>query len=134
MPYAEMSIAQYLDKQIEVQRMLGRSQREIAAQIGYDKPNMISMFKRGETKVPLDKVPALARALNLDPAFLFRLAIQQYWKGEEKVIAEVFGEVVTKHEKKLVQMFRSATKGADGEPDTALERKIKEWVRDKSAR
>ena len=36
-----------------------KTQREIATEIGYDKPNMISMFKTGEAKVPLCKIPAL---------------------------------------------------------------------------
>ena len=35
-------------------------------------PNIISMFKSGETRVPLAKVPALARALGLDAAILLR--------------------------------------------------------------
>jgi transcriptional regulator with XRE-family HTH domain len=133
MPYAEMPIAQYLDKQIEIQRSLGKSQRDIAAEIGYDKPTMVSMIKRGEAKVPLDKIPALARALHVDAAFLFRLALQQYWKGEEKVIAEIFGDTLTKQEQQFVRMLRAATKGANLDPDTTLERKIKEWAREKGA-
>ncbi|MGZ9053126.1 MAG: helix-turn-helix domain-containing protein [Rhodoplanes sp.] len=54
-----------------------KSQREIAAELGYERPNIISMMKRGETKLPLDKVPALAKALHVDPAHLFRLALEQ---------------------------------------------------------
>jgi transcriptional regulator with XRE-family HTH domain len=133
MPYAETPIAQYVSKQIEIQRSLGKSQRDIAVEIGYDKPTMVSMFKRGETRVPLAKIPALARALHVDAAFLFRLALLQYWQGEEKVIAEIFSDVLTKQEQALVQMFRAATKGADLEPDKAIERKIREWARDKGA-
>lgn len=53
MPYSETSMARYLTKQIDALSGI-KNQREIAAEIGYDKPNMISMFKRGETKVPLD--------------------------------------------------------------------------------
>jgi transcriptional regulator with XRE-family HTH domain len=132
MPYAEMPIAQYLSKQIDIQRSLGKSQRDIAVEIGYDKPTMVSMFKRGEAKVPLDKIPALARALRVDAAFLFRLALLQYWHGEEKVIAEIFRDVLTRQEQALVHMFRAVTKGADLEPDKAIERKIREWARDKT--
>ena len=39
------------------------------------------MFKRGEVKVPLNKIPLLAKAINADPAHLFRLALEQYWPG-----------------------------------------------------
>jgi transcriptional regulator with XRE-family HTH domain len=134
MPYAEMPIAQYLNEQIEIQRQLGKSQREIAFEIGYDKPTMISMFMRGEAKVPLEKVPALARALGVEARILFRLALQQYWKADDKAIAEIFGDVTATREKQLVQLFYAATKGADLEPDEGLERKIKEWTCEKLAR
>src|SRR5580704_11911538 len=78
MPFAGSSIAKYLDKQIDALKGV-KTQREIAAEIGYDKPNMISMFKHAEVKAPLDKIPSLAKALHVDPAHLFRLALEQYW-------------------------------------------------------
>ena len=57
-PFAGSSIANYLDKQIEALKG-AKSQREIAGEIGYESPNLISMFKRGEARVPLDKIPLL---------------------------------------------------------------------------
>jgi transcriptional regulator with XRE-family HTH domain len=130
MPYADTPIVEYLARQIEIAASMGKSQRDIARELGYERPTMISMFKRGEVKVPLDKIPVLARALNVDPAFLFRLALQQYWKEDQETIAEIFGEVCTKPERKLVQMWRKVTKGADVEPNPALERKLREWAHD----
>ena len=57
MPFAGSPIAAFLTRQIEA--LSGRkTQRAIALEIGYDKPNMISMFKRGETKAPARKNPA----------------------------------------------------------------------------
>jgi hypothetical protein len=32
--------------------------------------------------VPLDKIPLLAKALGVDPAHMFRLALEQYWLFE----------------------------------------------------
>jgi transcriptional regulator with XRE-family HTH domain len=131
LPYADTPLVEYLARQIEIQAKMGKSQRDIAAAVGYEKPTMISMFKRGEVKVPLDKVPALAKALNVDPAFLFRLAIQQYWKDDLAVINEIFGDVVTKSERKLLQMWRKVTKESeDVEPNGALEKKMREWARE----
>ena len=49
----------------------GLSQREIAARMGYEKPHIVSMFKLGETRVPLEKVPSMAEALGVDPVDLF---------------------------------------------------------------
>ena len=101
-PFADMKIADFIARQIEIvgTSALGRpgkTQREIAAELGYDKPNMISMFKTGMAKVPLEKVPALAKAINVDPAFLFRLALQQYWPDNLDTIAEIFGTICTKN-------------------------------------
>jgi hypothetical protein len=62
MPFADSAVAKYIDKKIDELKGV-KTQREIAAEIDYDKPNMISMFKRGEARVPLDKIPLLAKAL-----------------------------------------------------------------------
>ncbi len=130
MPFANSLVAMYLDKQIEALKGV-KTQREIAAEIGYEKPNMISMFKRGEVKVPLDKIPALAKALHVDPGHLFRLAQEQYWPALGGTIAEIFGRVVTANEEEiLINPWRDATKNGDPEPDArikgAVERMLKE--------
>jgi hypothetical protein len=92
MPFANTSIAKFLDHQIDTLKGV-KTQREIAVEIGYDKPNMISMFKRGEVKVPLDKIPLLAKAVQADPAHLFRLALEQYWPDMGETIDTIFGRV-----------------------------------------
>lgn len=115
MPYADSRIAKYLSKQIDT--LSGRkSQREIAQEIGYDKPNMISMFKRGECKIPLDKVPALAKSIEADPAFLFRLAMEQFWPEGVSPINTIFGTVLTKNETEIIMYIRQES----GETDPAL--------------
>src|SRR5947209_7699722 len=97
MPFSNSSIAKFLDRQIH--KLNGvKTQREIAVEIGYDKPNMISMFKRGEMKVPLEKIPALAKAVEADPAHLFRLALEQYWPSLGETIQTIFGRTVTANE------------------------------------
>lgn len=125
-----MTLAIFLTKQIDA--LSGRkSQREIATEIGYDKPNMISMFKRGETKVPLDKVPALAKALNFDPKHLFRLAMEQQWPGMKKVVDELFSNIASDNEADiLLRPWRAITKERDPSPTSRtaeiLERAFKE--------
>ena len=39
---------------------------------------MITMIKKGRTKLPLSKVAAMARALDVDPGYLLRLAMSEY--------------------------------------------------------
>ena len=50
----------------------GLSQTEIARQLGYSNPNMITLFKRGNTRVPAGKVVPLADLLDQEPGALQR--------------------------------------------------------------
>lgn len=113
-PYENTAIAIYLRKQIDTLASIGILARDIAVDAGYDKPNIISMFKRGETKVPLDKVSALAKALRVDPSFLFRLAAAQPGSplspGE---IDKIFPRTVTANEYELVERLREKTGNTD---------------------
>jgi transcriptional regulator with XRE-family HTH domain len=127
MPFADSKIASYLSKQIDALQGI-KSQREIASEIGYDKPNMISMFKRGEAKVPLDKVPALAKAINVDPAFLFRLALEQYWPDVASALAPVFRTVISRNEEKLILAFREMTNDTDPEITQEILTKLRQSI------
>ena len=69
------SFAVYLARLIELSP---KTQREIATDIGYPKANIITMFKQGTTKVPLEKIPALARALGIDRIEMLRRAMREY--------------------------------------------------------
>lgn len=50
----------------------GVANTKIADALGYQHSNVISMFKSGKTRVPLAKVPVLARLLGLDAGALLR--------------------------------------------------------------
>ena len=130
MPFAGTTVAKYIDRQIDALKGV-KTQREIAAEIGYDKPNMISMFKRGEVKVPLDKVPALAKALHVDPAHLFRLALEQYWPDLGATIERIFGLTVTEKEFEfLIKPWRAATDNTDISPTSRFEREFRTALND----
>lgn len=98
-------LATYIANQIDALSGI-KTQREIAREAGFEKPNIISMFKTGEAKLPLDRVPGLARAMNVDPAFLFRLAMQDYWPNLEATIADVFGTLPSKNEVEILARIR----------------------------
>ena len=116
MPFAETAIARYIDKQIDALKGV-KTQREIAMEIGYEKPNMISMFKRGEAKIPLDKIPLLAKALHADPAHLFRLALEQYWPDLGATIGVIFGRMASENEEEIIlKKWRAATHNTDPAP------------------
>lgn len=125
MPYADSKIARYLTKQIDSVAN-EKSQREIAAEIGYDKPNMLSMIKRGESKVPLEKIPLLARSLHVDVGHLMRLAMEQYWPSMHEAIRESFGYTVTKEEFAIIAYIRELTKDENPSLTAELKKRIKE--------
>ena len=54
------------------------TQREIAARAGFKHSNIISMLKSGETRIPLDRIPALAAVLGLDQQMLLLAALEEY--------------------------------------------------------
>jgi hypothetical protein len=130
MPFANTSIAKFLDHQIDTLKGV-KTQREIAVEIGYDKPNMISMFKRGEVKVPLDKIPLLAKAVQADPAHLFRLALEQYWPDMGQTIDIIFGRVATANEEQiLLKKWREATDNGDPSATPTIERAVDRMISD----
>ena len=92
-PHADTALCKFVTKQIAALSGV-KSQREIAAEVGYDRPNIISMIKNGVTALPLDKVPAFAKALDVDPRHLFRLTLEQNHPEIARVVHEIFGNVV----------------------------------------
>jgi hypothetical protein len=74
-PYKETDLAKYVAKR--VLELRPKNQSEIAAEAGFPNANFVSMIKSGASKLALDRVPSLAKALECDPAFLMRLALEQ---------------------------------------------------------
>jgi hypothetical protein len=121
-PYENTTMAIFLRNQIDNLGALGINQREIALAAGYDKPNILSMFKRGETKVPLNKALALAKALRCDPSFFFRLASQQPdMPINAAEIDKIFPNSVSAGEMKVVNAIRESAQGDVDPTDEQLE-------------
>ena len=70
-PYANTRLAQFLELRI-LHMKPKKTQAEIAAEAGLRSLNFLTMLKNGTSKVPLDRVPALAKALEAD----LRTAVQ----------------------------------------------------------
>lgn len=83
-------------------------QTHIAARIGFKNPSMLSMMKRGEVKVPLDRIPSIARVLEVDPTVLFRLALEQHW-DDPSVIEDVFSITLSANEVAFIELWREIT-------------------------
>ncbi len=84
------TFAEHLAKLVE---RSPKTQREIALECGYPRPNLITMFKQGLTKVPIEAVPKLAKALDEDPAILLRMAMREYMPAALMTIEEYLGRL-----------------------------------------
>ncbi len=66
---------------VEIRRIVdncGLLQVTISERMDYDNPNIISMFKSGTMRVPVDRVAMLANAVGADPAALLHLWFTTY--------------------------------------------------------
>ncbi|WP_226689399.1 helix-turn-helix domain-containing protein [Ruegeria arenilitoris] len=123
-PYGNTRMAKYVERRV-LELKPTKSQAEIATQVGYVNPNMITMIKQGSSKVALDRVPALAKALECDAAYLMRLAIEQsIGLTSAEAVVEVFGEPVTSNELGWLKAIRNASNNTDprltSRSDTAI--------------
>lgn len=91
-----------------------KTQAEIASEAGFANANMVSFLKTGKNKVPIDRVPSLAKALEVDPAFLMRLALDQaVGATAAKAIVDIFGTPATVNEQTWIEFIRVISGGRD---------------------
>ena len=100
----KMTVAEYLGHAIYLS---GKTQKDIATEAGFNKPNVLSMMKQGLTKVPIYSLPALARACNVDPVHFIRLAMSEYHPEMWEVISKSFGESLTEDERAVLEAYRA---------------------------
>ena len=106
------SVADYLSDAIE---RCGKTHRQIAAEAGFPTPYSITTVKSGKKKVPITKVPSLAKVLDIDAKQLLKMCFRQYEPGYWEVIEAVFND-----------SGREANKSAQRGPDRQA---VHQWTR-----
>lgn len=97
-PYADTRLAIFVETRV-LELRSRKSQIEIATEAGYVNPNNLAMIKNGSTKLPLDRVAGVAKALECDPKLLFRLALEQATGSTTAIAIElIFGTIVSRNE------------------------------------
>lgn len=100
----KLTVAEYLTQQID---LCGKSQREIATEIGYENANIITMFKQGHTKIPLNQVGPLATALGINPANFMRMVLEEYMPETWEAVECALGcMILSEEEARIVLTFR----------------------------
>jgi hypothetical protein len=115
------AFVEYLAKQID---MSEKKQVEIARDLGYEKANIITMFKQGLTRVPMEKVPRLARSLGIDPAQMMNMYLAEYAPEIKSTLEEVYGLILTRKERGWIELLRRVTRDCDPAPDERIARLI----------
>lgn len=109
-----ITVAQYLEQQIN---LCDKSQKQIADETGYEKPNIITMFKQGKTKLPVNKVPAFAKALGVDPIHLLRVVMGEYMPDTWEVLDQMIGDtLISRDEAIVLTVVRETAGGYDVAP------------------
>lgn len=119
-PDSQLTAAQYLAVAIDKS---GKSQTEIASELGYPNPNIITMFKQGRTKIPVPRVPEIAKVLETDPIHLMRVVMNEYQPEVWKVLEATLGKsLVSESEMKVVNLIREEAGSLDVAPETDAEK------------
>lgn len=106
-PMKKPTVAELLTRKIDES---SKTQKEIAIEIGYESPNIITMFKTGDTKLPLAVVGPMARALEIDPVYLLRLVMSEYMPETFLAVEHALGTtILTDNERELLDEFRRHT-------------------------
>ena len=112
-PHQDSRLANFVEARL-LELKHKKTQAEIAEEAGFVNPNMLTMIKQGATKLPVDRVPALATALDCDSALMLRLALEQ---SEGSTVAaaiyEIIGQPITKNEMAWIKEIRDASGDID---------------------
>lgn len=87
-----VNVAEYLKQQLE---QSPKTQAQIADEIGFANPNILTMMKAGQCKLPMTKIGKLADALGIDKRQLLRRVLLEYSPELLAVIEEVLGQPLT---------------------------------------
>jgi len=109
--------AQYLFDAIEAST---KTQKEIAREVGYPSANIITMMKKGETKVPVSRIPALAKALDIDTSELIDIALKEYHPELRTCLREFYGVGLNLQQKLMLELLDEAETITPVELDAGL--------------
>jgi transcriptional regulator with XRE-family HTH domain len=111
-PHKDTALAKFIEKRIL--ELKPKTQSEIADEAGFINANVVSMIRSGTTKLPLDRVPALAKALECDPALLMRLALDQaVGSTPAAALIDILGTPISSNERGWIEEIRGASDGSD---------------------
>lgn len=120
------TVAEYLTAAIESSDL---AQKDIATALGYDKPNMITMLKKGLTKLPLNKVGPLAKVLGLDASHLLRRVMLEYYPETWDAIQEIIeAPPLSDNEMEMINVVRSVNPNDPAMTNDIQRDELRKWA------
>lgn len=105
----DVTVAEYLAYHIDRSK---KTREEITAALGYKNLSIISMIENGMLALHIDKIGDLAKVLDIDPLYLFRLTIYEYYPDTAKALeGYLYGLKLTKEEMECLRQFRHLSEG-----------------------
>lgn len=101
----------------ECQAELHKTDEQLAKEIGFTSSNVFTLIKEGKLKFPIDRVQALAKAINCPAPDLLRTILQDNMPDVLAAIEKIWkpGDL-TANEQKLIESYRYLAKGRDVVP------------------
>lgn len=94
--------------QIEAQQTaLELTDHDLCAALGFEREIILGLIKAGSMRMPLNKIPALAVALEVDPIELMKQALLEQDPALSKIIEDLFNPLrLTSTEVNLIKHLR----------------------------
>ncbi len=99
------------------QEALRLSDQELCSAVGFERSITLTLIKAGTMKFPINKVPALAAVLGVDPADLLKTALTDASPDLLSTIEAVFNPLhLSATEAKLIEHLRELSGDREGDP------------------
>lgn len=107
-----------------------KTRAEIAREMGYRNENVINMMLAGICRVPIDKVPSLASALNVETSHMMTLALEDYCPAILRAMEEAFDHIATPNQTEWLKVVRHISGGTDPRMTREIRDMLEEHFRD----
>lgn len=100
-------LADWLNRNLD--RLTDKTNEEIATELGYTRPNIISMWRTGRTRIALERLRPLSKILGVDMVTLLPMWLEQYIDREGyEEIKKAGKRIVSEDEAEIIDIVRAA--------------------------
>ncbi|QNK01775.1 hypothetical protein [Dyella telluris] len=120
-------VSNYLKAKIEA---TGKTLKELGAEAGFKQANAFVLLKSGDMRLPMDRIPGVAKAIEADEKELFELALKHYEPTVYKMMQKHYAAgAVDPEEVKLLAEIKRAIGGKSIKHDAKTRSLIQEVVK-----